>query len=138
MLDKVKTLYSAKDKEIDFDVIRGTLHKSKGPRRRLARWVTRCRPACELHEKNEALRRGPTRWLSSRRVEILAEFLTVHGEAERAALRKINLESINHHSFDILFIGMCVYNVSREPRTTTKPTFFFACILQTKRRQQLR
>ena len=30
MLDELKTLYSAKDKEIDFDVIRGTLHKLKG------------------------------------------------------------------------------------------------------------
>ena len=30
MLDELKTLYSAKDKEIDFDVIRRTLHKLKG------------------------------------------------------------------------------------------------------------
>lgn len=85
MLDELKTLYSAKDKEIDFDVIRGTLHKLKGSSSTFgADGVTEmCDQLRELCiEKNvKDAREGPNSLVElEKRVEILAEFLTKYME----------------------------------------------------------
>ena len=88
MLDELKTLYSAKDKEIDFDVIRGTLHKLKGSSSTFgADGVTEmCDQLRELCiEKNvKDAREGPNSLVElDKRVEILAEFLTKYMEKLR-------------------------------------------------------
>ena len=88
MLDELKTLYSAKDKEIDFDVIRGTLHKLKGSSSTFgADGVTEmCDQLRELCiEKNvKDAREGPNSLVElEKRVEILAEFLTKYMEKVR-------------------------------------------------------
>ena len=88
MLDELKTLYSAKDKEIDFDVIRGTLHKLKGSSSTFgADGVTEmCDQLRELCvEKNvKDAREGPNSLVElEKRVEILAEFLTKYMEKLR-------------------------------------------------------
>ena len=88
MLDELKTLYSAKDKEIDFDVIRGTLHKLKGSSSTFgADGVTemcdQLRELCiEINVKDA--REGPNSLVElEKRVEILAEFLTKYMEKLR-------------------------------------------------------
>lgn len=88
MLEELKTLYSAKDKEIDFDVIRGTLHKLKGSSSTFgADGVTEmCDQLRELCiEKNvKDAREGPNSLVElEKRVEILAEFLTKYMEKLR-------------------------------------------------------
>ncbi|CAL6351062.1 unnamed protein product [Bathycoccus prasinos] len=88
MLDELKTLYSAKDKEIYFDVIRGTLHKLKGSSSTFgADGVTEmCDQLRELCiEKNvKDAREGPNSLVElEKRVEILAEFLTKYMEKVR-------------------------------------------------------
>jgi len=88
MLDELKTLYSANDKEIDFDVIRGTLHKLKGSSSTFgADGVTEmCDQLRELCiEKNvKDAREGPNSLVElEKRVEILAEFLTKYMEKLR-------------------------------------------------------
>ncbi|CAL6351439.1 unnamed protein product [Bathycoccus prasinos] len=88
MLDELKTLYSAKDKEIDFDVIRRTLHKLKGSSSTFgADGVTEmCDQLRELCiEKNvKDAREGPNSLVElEKRVEILAEFLTKYMEKVR-------------------------------------------------------
>ena len=88
MLDELKTLYSAKDKEIDVDVIRGTLHKLKGSSSTFgADGVTEmCDQLRELCiEKNvKDAREGPNSLVElEKRVEILAEFLTKYMEKVR-------------------------------------------------------
>ncbi|CAL6342884.1 unnamed protein product [Bathycoccus prasinos] len=88
MLDELKTLYSAKYKEIDFDVIRRTLHKLKGSSSTFgADGVTEmCDQLRELCiEKNvKDAREGPNSLVElEKRVEILAEFLTKYMEKVR-------------------------------------------------------
>ena len=88
MLKELKTLYSAQDNEVDFDHIRGTLHKLKGSSSTFgADGVTEmCDQIRELCiEKNvKDARDGPNSLVElEKRVEILAEFLTKYMEKLR-------------------------------------------------------
>ena len=88
MLKELKTLYGAQDNEVDFDHIRGTLHKLKGSSSTFgADGVTEmCDQIRELCiEKNvKDARDGPNSLVElEKRVEILAEFLTKYMEKLR-------------------------------------------------------